>query len=100
MVEPFFGFSEKFHYFSKVANVPLCAGMPKPQLVSVGSKVVVRNAATIRILTITHGTGDPATQTISKSSPLGRALLGHQPSDQILVEAPSGRQMYEIVDVL
>lgn len=74
--------------------------MPKPHLVSVGSKVVVRNAATVRILTIIHGLGDPTTQTISKSSPLGRALLGHQPSDHVAVEAPAGRQMYEIMDVL
>ena len=93
-------FSYLYHYFSDGLGVPFGAGMPKPQLVSVGSKVVVRNAATVRILTITHGLGDPATQTISKSSPLGRALLGHQPSDHIIVAAPSGKQMYEIVDVL
>lgn len=74
--------------------------MTKPQLVSVGSKVMVRSATTVRILTITHGLGDPATQTISKSSPLGRALLGHQPSDRITVDVPTGRQLYEIVEIL
>ena len=36
---------------------------------------------------------------ISDESPIGRALVGHQPGDVITVEAPGGNFQYKIVDV-
>ena len=37
---------------------------------------------------------------ISVSSPLGSALIGKQPGDEAVVQAPGGRRMYEIIDIL
>ena len=34
------------------------------------------------------------------SSPLGSALIGKQPGDEAVVQAPGGRRMYEIIDIL
>lgn len=37
---------------------------------------------------------------ISVSSPLGRALLGKKPGDEIVLAAPGGKRCYELVDIL
>jgi transcription elongation factor GreA len=37
---------------------------------------------------------------ISVSSPLGRALLGKKPGDEVVVEAPGGKRFYEVVEIL
>ena len=37
---------------------------------------------------------------ISMSSPLGSALIGKRPGDEAVVQAPGGRRMYEIIDIL
>lgn len=37
---------------------------------------------------------------ISVSSPLGRALLGKIPGDEIVVDAPGGKRSYELVEIL
>ncbi len=74
--------------------------MDNKRIMSIGSTVVVRTATTTRTLTIVHEPGDLARLTISTSSPLGRSLLGHAAHESVAVETPSGRRMYEIVDVL
>ena len=37
---------------------------------------------------------------ISISSPLGRAILGKKPGDELTVEAPGGKRVYELVKIL
>jgi transcription elongation factor GreA len=37
---------------------------------------------------------------ISVSSPLGRAMIGKRPGDEIVVQAPGGKREYEIIDIL
>ncbi|TWI77237.1 transcription elongation factor GreA [Desulfobotulus alkaliphilus] len=37
---------------------------------------------------------------ISVSSPLGRAILGKVPGDEVVVDAPGGKRCYELVDIL
>jgi transcription elongation factor GreA len=37
---------------------------------------------------------------ISMTSPLGSALIGKRPGDEAVVQAPGGRRMYEIIDIL
>ncbi len=37
---------------------------------------------------------------ISVSSPLGKALLGKEPGEEAIVEAPGGKRVYEIIDIL
>jgi transcription elongation factor GreA len=42
---------------------------------------------------------DPAKDLISISSPLGGALIGKLPGDQVTIEAPDGMQEYKVLDV-
>ena len=37
---------------------------------------------------------------ISVSSPLGRAILGKKPGDELTLEVPGGKRVYELVDIL
>ncbi|MDY0163315.1 transcription elongation factor GreA [Desulfobotulus sp.] len=37
---------------------------------------------------------------ISVSSPLGRAILGKIPGDEVVVDAPGGKRCYELVQIL
>jgi transcription elongation factor GreA len=37
--------------------------------------------------------------TISCTSPLGRALMGKEPGDEVKVQMPAGLRVYEIIDV-
>lgn len=37
---------------------------------------------------------------ISVSSPLGKAMLGKKPGDEIVLEAPGGRRFYELIEIL
>jgi transcription elongation factor GreA len=37
---------------------------------------------------------------ISISSPLGRAILGKRPGDEVVLQAPGGKRIYELVDIL
>lgn len=37
---------------------------------------------------------------ISVSSPLGRAMIGKEVGDEIVVEAPGGKRRYELVEIL
>ncbi|MCP3951220.1 MAG: transcription elongation factor GreA [Desulfobacterales bacterium] len=37
---------------------------------------------------------------ISVSSPLGRAMIGKKPGDEIAVQAPGGKRSYELLEIL
>ena len=37
---------------------------------------------------------------ISASSPLGSALIGKKPGDEAVLQAPGGKRVYEIIDIL
>lgn len=37
---------------------------------------------------------------ISIASPLGRAIVGRKPGDEISLEAPGGKRVYELVEIL
>jgi transcription elongation factor GreA len=37
---------------------------------------------------------------ISVSSPLGKAILGKKPGDEIVLEAPGGKRFYEMIEIL
>jgi transcription elongation factor GreA len=37
---------------------------------------------------------------ISFSSPLGRAIIGRKPGDEIVLNAPGGKRVYELVEIL
>ena len=37
---------------------------------------------------------------ISIASPLGRAIVGRRPGDEITVQAPGGKRIYELIEIL
>lgn len=37
---------------------------------------------------------------ISVSSPLGKALIGKKPGDELILQVPGGKRVYELVDIL
>ncbi len=37
---------------------------------------------------------------ISISSPLGKAMLGKKPGDEVILQAPGGKRSYELVEIL
>ena len=37
---------------------------------------------------------------ISVSSPLGKAIIGKKPGDEIVLEAPGGKRFYELIEIL
>jgi transcription elongation factor GreA len=37
---------------------------------------------------------------ISVSSPLGKAIIGKKPGDEIVLEAPGGKRCYELIEIL
>ena len=37
---------------------------------------------------------------ISVASPLGKAIIGRQPGDEIVLQAPGGKRIYELVEIL
>jgi transcription elongation factor GreA len=43
---------------------------------------------------------DIARGRISISSPLGRAILGKKPGDELILVVPGGKRVYELVDIL
>ncbi|MDR3688617.1 MAG: transcription elongation factor GreA [Fimbriimonas sp.] len=42
---------------------------------------------------------DPTQDLISNESPMGTALYGHSPGDEVLFEAPEGKKRYKIIKI-
>jgi transcription elongation factor GreA len=67
------------------------------------SRVLVENLDTeeeIEYLIVGPEEADIKKGKISVTSPLGSAMIGKVPGDEIVVQAPGGKRMYEIVDIL
>jgi transcription elongation GreA/GreB family factor len=69
-------------------------------LIHIGSRVRVQDQDGEAVFTIVGPEdSDSAVGLISDVSPLGEALLGHCPGDQVDVRAPGGVRTVTIVDV-
>ena len=65
-----------------------------------GSRVRVRDADGEEEYTLVRrGEGDPAHGRISTESPVGRALLGGRPGDEVEVQTPGGIRVLTIVEL-
>ena len=63
--------------------------------IGLGSAVSVRIDGEDEVLTIVGSSeSDPATGRISSASPVGRALLGREAGDDVVVSTPAGAQIY------
>jgi transcription elongation factor GreA len=65
-----------------------------------GSTVTVESALEeVTYVLVGSAEADPANGRISAASPVGRALLGHGPGDDVLVRTPRGEVRYRVVSV-
>ena len=70
--------------------------------VRMGSTVVVLDKEFDEELTykiVGSQEADPMNGSISEDSPFGKALLGHNKGDDVVVDAPAGQIHYQILDV-
>jgi transcription elongation factor GreA len=68
--------------------------------VGFGSRVTVEaDGETVTYTIVGASDSDPAAGRISSSSPVGRALVGHDVGDTIAVRTPAGERHYRIVSV-
>lgn len=76
--------------------------VPK-DVVRFASKVLVENLDSeeeIEYMIVGPDEADIKKGKISVSSPLGSSLIGKRPGDEAVVQAPGGRRVYEIIDIL
>lgn len=75
--------------------------LPKDRAVF-GNKVLLENIDTgeeVEYQLVGPDESDIGNGRISVSSPLGKAILGKKPGDELTLEVPGGKRIYEIVDI-
>lgn len=88
----------------KVANAEIIetGKLPKDRVVF-GSKVLLENIDTgenVEYQLVGLDESDIEKGRISISSPLGKAILGKKPGDELTFEVPDGKRFYELVQIL
>ncbi|MCG8633602.1 MAG: transcription elongation factor GreA [Desulfobacterales bacterium] len=76
--------------------------VPK-DVVRFASRVLVENLDSeeeIEYMIVGADEADIKKGKISVSSPLGSALIGKEPGEEAVVQAPGGKRIYEIIDIL
>ena len=76
--------------------------LPKDKAVF-GSRVLLENSETgqeTEYQLVGPDESDVEKGRISVVSPLGRALLGKKPGDELIIDVPGGKRTYELVDIL
>ena len=88
----------------KLASVDVIATdkLPKDRAVF-GSRVVLENVETgedVVYQLVGPDESDIENGRISISSPLGKALIGRKPGDELSLQVPGGKRSYELVEIL
>ena len=88
----------------KIANADIIdiSKLPKDRAVF-GTRVILENIDTgedVEYQLVGPDESDIAKGRISVSSPLGRAIIGKKPGDELTVEVPGGKRAYELVDII
>lgn len=76
--------------------------MPKDRAVF-GSRVVLENTdtgETVEYQLVGPEESNIEQGRISITSPLGKALIGKKPSDELVLSAPGGKRCYELIEIL
>ena len=84
------------------ADVIIPDKLPKDRAVF-GCKVLLENIDTgdeVTYLLVGPDESDINKGRISISSPLGRAILGKKPGDELTLRVPGGKRTYELVEIL
>jgi transcription elongation factor GreA len=88
----------------KLANIDIIDTnkLPKDRAVF-GCKVVLENIETgedVSYQLVGPDESDIENGRISVSSPLGKAIIGRKPGDELSLQVPGGRRTYELVEIL
>ena len=88
----------------KIANAEIIETkkLPKDRAVF-GSRVILENIDTgedVEYQLVGPDESDIEKGRISVSSPLGRALIGKKPGDELTVQVPGGQRAYELVEII
>jgi transcription elongation factor GreA len=88
----------------KLANIDIIDinKLPKDRAVF-GSKVVLENIETgedVKYQLVGPDESDIQNGRISVSSPLGKAIVGRKPGDELSLQVPGGRRTYELIEIL
>lgn len=76
--------------------------LPKDRAVF-GSRVLLENTDTgeeVEYMLVGPEESDINEGLISIASPLGKAIVGREPGDEITLQAPGGKRVYELVEIL
>jgi transcription elongation factor GreA len=88
----------------KLANIDIIETdkLPKNRAVF-GCKVVLENIETgedVSYQLVGPDESDIEKGRISVSSPLGKAIIGRKPGDELTLEVPGGKRSYELIEIL
>lgn len=88
----------------KLANIDIIETdkLPKDRAVF-GCKVVLENIETgedVSYQLVGPDESDIENGRISVTSPLGKAIIGRKPGDELSLQVPGGRRTYELVEIL
>jgi len=88
----------------KLANADIINidNLPRDRAVF-GTKVLLENIDTgeeVQYQLVGSDESDIVNGRISVSSPLGKAILGKKPGDELTLEVPGGKRIYELVEIL
>ena len=88
----------------KLANIDIIDTdkLPKDRAVF-GCKVVLENIETgedVSYQLVGPDESNIENGRISVSSPLGKALIGRKPGDELTLKVPGGKRMYELIEIL
>jgi transcription elongation factor GreA len=76
--------------------------LPKDRVVF-GSRVLLGNLETgedVKYQLVGPDESDIGNGRISVVSPLGKAMLGRKPGDELIIDVPGGRRTYELIEIL
>ncbi len=87
----------------KLANADIInpEKLPKDRAVF-GTKVLLENIDTgeeVEYQLVGPDESDIVNGRISVSSPLGKAIIGRKPGDELMIEVPGGKRVYELVEI-
>lgn len=88
---------------TKIAKSEILVGCKSySNKIAIGATVTVQNiedGKTSRYVLVGPNESDVHNGYLSLASPMGRALLGHKPGDEVIFEAPSGLKIYRVITV-
>ncbi|MFO7708912.1 MAG: transcription elongation factor GreA [Desulfobacterales bacterium] len=76
--------------------------LPKDRVVF-GSRVLLGNLETgedVKYQLVGPDESDVGNGRISVVSPLGKAMIGRKPGDELVIEVPGGKRAYELIEIL